>query len=83
MLVPSKTEGMPNVILESLACGTPVLATNVGEIPSIVSNRCRTCQDFINFLLKQNWNLDVLPDYYEPQQLKKQYLQIFNETIIK
>ena len=29
-------EGMPNVILESLACGTPVLATSVGGIPELL-----------------------------------------------
>jgi glycosyltransferase involved in cell wall biosynthesis len=32
----SSREGMPNVILESLACATPVLATAVGGIPEIV-----------------------------------------------
>lgn len=39
VLLASSREGIPNVLLESMSCGTPVIATNVGGVAEIVTSR--------------------------------------------
>ena len=38
--LPSYKEGCPNVVVEGLASGRPIVATNVGGIPELVDGSC-------------------------------------------
>jgi teichuronic acid biosynthesis glycosyltransferase TuaC len=67
--LPSYSEGCPNVIIEALACGRPVVATNVGGIPELMDSRCgilvpprdaKALADALAKTLEYPWNQDQI-----------------------
>ena len=40
VLLPSRSEGVPLTVVESLACATPVVASNVGAVSEVVDSSC-------------------------------------------
>ena len=53
LVLPSYSEGLPNIIIEAMACGTPVLATSIGAIPDIIED------GVTGFLLDNNSPLSI------------------------
>ena len=76
LILPSKTEGLPNIVLEAMACGTPVVATRVGAIPDIVKD------GETGFLLKSNDSKHIADKIIEllnkPELLEKVSKNAYN-----
>ena len=70
-LLTSSREGWPNVVTESLACGTPVVATRVGGVPEIlhsqefgivVDQTVDSVADAIERALSKKWDRQAISD---------------------
>ena len=66
----SYREGCPNAVLESLACGTPVVATDVGAVPDILPipdvgrivpvQQVESLREAITDVLEKSWDAEAV-----------------------
>lgn len=82
MVLPSYSEGLPLTVVESLACGTPVVATDVGGIPDILNDETlgtlipkqniEALESAINRMLDKTYNRQTIINTIDSFSLQNQ-----------
>lgn len=95
-VVPSRSEAFGIVAIEAIACGTPVVASRVGGLPSIINNEVGLTFDVENyaelaekimFILKRKYfNSETLAHYakenYSQDNFTEQLSNLYKENIM-
>lgn len=79
LLHTSLTEGVPRVLLEALACGTPVLARDVGDVSFATKNTFQTISGAIKEIMDlEELDVDDIEDFYSKNTIPK-YKTVLNK----
>ena len=82
--LPSKNEGTPNVVIESLLCGTPVIASNVGGIPALIKHgENGYLFEPLNIIDLTNLLIESLNRNWDRQKIRKSAERFYSSTVIK
>jgi D-inositol-3-phosphate glycosyltransferase len=95
-VIPSYYESFSLVALESLACGTPILSTDVGEVKDMVEicPDCRIMNDtspavlarhlnaMLNNSRNQNNNTGILSDHYKWDSVVEKILSAYEQVML-
>ncbi|MFZ1390413.1 MAG: glycosyltransferase [Dokdonella sp.] len=85
LALPSYSEGHPNVLVEALACGRPVVSTPVGGVPEVVDESCAilvpprdssALADALARMLGRSWDENLLS-----RRFSRSWAEVAGETL--
>ena len=80
---PTRSDRLPNVILEAIATQTPIIATPIGEIPDVVKEGITDPEDFVERILKDDLRTEQEPEWFDWNFQNREYQTYFNEILKK
>lgn len=94
-VAPSVQDNLPNTVIESLACGTPVVAFNIGGMPDMIKHEhtgylanafdTKSLSKGIGFCLNTNLNENCITDaraMFQSADIARQYATLY-ESLLK
>jgi len=98
-IIPSREDNLPNVMLESLACGTPVLCFNTGGMATVIKDlhtglkaseiNANSLQEVIQQFIKEKHQFssdsirNFAIDNYSNQHVAQQYREVYKALLIE
>jgi glycosyltransferase involved in cell wall biosynthesis len=78
LIHPSRRDLLPNVILEAIAAGVPIIASPIGEIPNYVGTTSYRVGDYVQYILRQEWEREEKPEWFDIDHQKNIYYKLFS-----
>lgn len=82
-LIPSRTEGLPRVLIEAMSKGLPAIGSNVGGIPELLEEEWLFASEDINGLSVLLEKMYILPSIKSISSRNMNKAREYEETILK
>jgi glycosyltransferase involved in cell wall biosynthesis len=94
-VIPSREDNLPNVMIEALACGTPVIGFPIGGVQETIRHEVNglladevssealsnAIMDFNRCAIKPNEIRKFAENYYHPKTQAQKYIEVYKSCL--